>query len=469
MGAMHAHFLDRHVRIPGFQIDPANRVAKHADGETASQPVERRRPHTVVRREATDVQFVHIELVQGRLEVPAAIGERLEGRIRILFRIHSLREDDRSPRHLQVRMESGAFRPLDAMRRPRAAKFLEVLRLPWMPVPREEDGQMAAFEERDGPVHPRDDCVPIRHTERPTRAEVVLNVDDEQSRLWSHGSGPRHPGDSLKGCGPDETLEIRDVVLPEREVRGQALKPSRLLHVGTSPRDRGGSARDELGEVAVPHTAAIGKGLLENAREDGLQRVQAHLLMHFAAQAVHGGLPFLQTATGGDPGVAPTGRGNMMDQENATPPVVEEPARGPERVFGRPKRRVVRWDDDFPFLDRNPSEPVERIREPVLANSRAHRPSQGWEAYLTPPRVSGPRTEGSRVPLEDVSDRANKVYDTMKSAGITSEDKMRDAEAITKMSKLPKNFVLQALQELQAKGYAKRRAREKAAGYWLIK
>src|SRR2546427_686227 len=78
-------------------------------------------------------------------------------------------------------------------------------------------------------------------------------------------------------------------------------------------------------------------------------------------------------------------------------------------------------------------------------------------------------THASPVPLEDVSDRANKVYDTMKAAGITSEDKMRDAEAITKMSKLGKNFVLQALQELQSKGYAKRRAREKAAGYWLIK
>jgi len=81
----------------------------------------------------------------------------------------------------------------------------------------------------------------------------------------------------------------------------------------------------------------------------------------------------------------------------------------------------------------------------------------------------GPAHGGSRVPLEDVSDRANKVYDTMKSAGITSEDKMRDADAITKMSKLPKNFVIQALQELQAKGYAKRRAREKAAGYYLVK
>ncbi len=73
------------------------------------------------------------------------------------------------------------------------------------------------------------------------------------------------------------------------------------------------------------------------------------------------------------------------------------------------------------------------------------------------------------MPLEDVSDRANKVYDAMKSAGMTSEDKMRDADAITKLSRLPKGMVLSALQELESKGYAKRRAREKAAGYYLTK
>ncbi len=73
------------------------------------------------------------------------------------------------------------------------------------------------------------------------------------------------------------------------------------------------------------------------------------------------------------------------------------------------------------------------------------------------------------MPLEDVSDRANKVYDVMKSSGMTSEDKMRDADAITKMAKLPKGMVLSALQELESKGYAKRRAREKAAGYYLIR
>ena len=71
--------------------------------------------------------------------------------------------------------------------------------------------------------------------------------------------------------------------------------------------------------------------------------------------------------------------------------------------------------------------------------------------------------------LEGVSDRANKVYDAMKSAGMTGEDKMQDADRITKMVRLPKSMVLQSLQELEAKGYAKRRAREKAAGYYLIK
>jgi len=70
---------------------------------------------------------------------------------------------------------------------------------------------------------------------------------------------------------------------------------------------------------------------------------------------------------------------------------------------------------------------------------------------------------------EDTSDRATKVYDVMKAAGVTSEDKMRDADAITNMARLPKGMVLSALQELESKGYAKRRAREKAAGYFLIR
>ncbi len=71
--------------------------------------------------------------------------------------------------------------------------------------------------------------------------------------------------------------------------------------------------------------------------------------------------------------------------------------------------------------------------------------------------------------VEGLSPNAEKVYNSMKEAGIIAEDKMANADRITSMSKLPKNFVLNALQELQQKGFARRKAREKAAGYYLIK
>ncbi|MGA8302994.1 MAG: transcriptional regulator [Thermoplasmata archaeon] len=70
---------------------------------------------------------------------------------------------------------------------------------------------------------------------------------------------------------------------------------------------------------------------------------------------------------------------------------------------------------------------------------------------------------------DDVSANAVKVYKTMKDLGNASEEKMGNAERITQSAKLPKNMVLNALQELQAKGYVRRRAREKAAGYYLIR
>jgi len=71
--------------------------------------------------------------------------------------------------------------------------------------------------------------------------------------------------------------------------------------------------------------------------------------------------------------------------------------------------------------------------------------------------------------IEGVSNWANKVYDAMKSAGITAEDKMKTADDITKLAKISKAFVSNSLIELENKGYAKRVARHKAAGYYLLK
>jgi DNA-binding IclR family transcriptional regulator len=50
-----------------------------------------------------------------------------------------------------------------------------------------------------------------------------------------------------------------------------------------------------------------------------------------------------------------------------------------------------------------------------------------------------------------------------------SEEKMGTAERITQSARLPKTMVMNALQELQTKGWARRKVREKAAGYYLTK
>lgn len=72
--------------------------------------------------------------------------------------------------------------------------------------------------------------------------------------------------------------------------------------------------------------------------------------------------------------------------------------------------------------------------------------------------------------LEGVSERADKVYQAMKSAGWTSDQKMGDAERITLAAKpLPKNVVVNCLQELEGKGYVRRKARDKAAGYFITR
>jgi DNA-binding IclR family transcriptional regulator len=70
---------------------------------------------------------------------------------------------------------------------------------------------------------------------------------------------------------------------------------------------------------------------------------------------------------------------------------------------------------------------------------------------------------------DEVSANSAKVYKSMKELGYLTEEKMGTAERITQSSRLPKTMVMNALQELQTKGYARRKVREKAAGYYLTK
>jgi predicted transcriptional regulator len=70
---------------------------------------------------------------------------------------------------------------------------------------------------------------------------------------------------------------------------------------------------------------------------------------------------------------------------------------------------------------------------------------------------------------DEVGPNAVKVYKALREMGMVSEEKMTTAERVTMVSKLPKTMVMNALQELQSKGWARRKVREKAAGYYLLK
>jgi hypothetical protein len=73
-----------------------------------------------------------------------------------------------------------ALRALDAVRRPDTAERLEVLRLLRMPVAGGVDGTAGGSEAGGVFVQHWHDAVAIRHFERTARAEVILDIDDDQ-------------------------------------------------------------------------------------------------------------------------------------------------------------------------------------------------------------------------------------------------------------------------------------------------
>src|SRR2546425_398031 len=193
LGPVDPHLLDRHLRVTRLQVDPTNRIAEHSDRQAPSESVERRRPHAVVRRQSANEQLIHLELAQRRLEIPSLVRERLESGVGVLLRIHPFREDERRFRENEVRMEPRALRPLDAMRRPCAAKFLEVLRLPRMPARGEGYGRAAPLEGGALLVAPRNDPIAARPPGAPARAKIVLDVADKERGPPFHGPVPAIP------------------------------------------------------------------------------------------------------------------------------------------------------------------------------------------------------------------------------------------------------------------------------------
>ena len=71
--------------------------------------------------------------------------------------------------------------------------------------------------------------------------------------------------------------------------------------------------------------------------------------------------------------------------------------------------------------------------------------------------------------MAELSPNAKKVYDAMKKIGAVSEDKLKTADDIMKAAMAGKALVSSGLQELTSKGMIKRIARQKSAGYFVIK
>jgi len=71
--------------------------------------------------------------------------------------------------------------------------------------------------------------------------------------------------------------------------------------------------------------------------------------------------------------------------------------------------------------------------------------------------------------MVEISGTAKKVMEAMQRLGATSEDALKTADDVMKAVKIGKGLVNSGLSELVAKGLAKRVARQKSAGYYLLK
>lgn len=71
--------------------------------------------------------------------------------------------------------------------------------------------------------------------------------------------------------------------------------------------------------------------------------------------------------------------------------------------------------------------------------------------------------------MAEMSVNARKIYEAMKKVGAISEDNLKTADDIMKAASLGKGLVSSSLQELQKSGHIKRVARQKSAGYYILK
>lgn len=71
--------------------------------------------------------------------------------------------------------------------------------------------------------------------------------------------------------------------------------------------------------------------------------------------------------------------------------------------------------------------------------------------------------------MSNLTGNEEKVYNAIKKLGALSEDKVKSADDIMKAAGVGKAIVSSSLLSLASKGYVKRVARAKSAGYFVLK
>ncbi len=71
--------------------------------------------------------------------------------------------------------------------------------------------------------------------------------------------------------------------------------------------------------------------------------------------------------------------------------------------------------------------------------------------------------------MVDLSGNAEKIYNSLNAMGVVSEEKVKTADDIMKKASVGKGLVNSGLKELIDKKVVKRVARQKSAGYFIIK
>lgn len=71
--------------------------------------------------------------------------------------------------------------------------------------------------------------------------------------------------------------------------------------------------------------------------------------------------------------------------------------------------------------------------------------------------------------MADLNPNEMKIYEAVKKLGALNEESLKSADDIMKAARLGKAIVTSSLQSLANKGYIKRVARSKSAGYFAVK